>query len=88
VKAVGKRRAGQPAWATLHDLLWRRETIGFALVIAAILLTPWIAISGPVVRRIGVLTFALMALLVYAGWLVIRDSRRSSGRSGVRGRPG
>jgi len=73
VKAVGKRRRSQPAWVTLHDLLWRREGIGFALIIAAILLTPWIGASDQIVRAIGVLTFALMALLVYAGWLVIRD---------------
>ncbi len=73
VKAVGKRRRSQPAWVTLHDLLWRREGIGFALIIAAILLTPWIGASDQIVQAIGVLTFALMALLVYAGWLVIRD---------------
>jgi S-DNA-T family DNA segregation ATPase FtsK/SpoIIIE len=76
VKAVGKRRAAQPAWVTLHDLLWRRETIGFACIIAAILLTPWIGVSAPVVRALGLLTFLLMALLVYAGWLIIRDEQR------------
>jgi S-DNA-T family DNA segregation ATPase FtsK/SpoIIIE len=73
VKPVGKRRGGQPAWVTLHDLLWRRETIGFALIIAAILLAPWVGALDRATEALGLLVFALMALLVYAGWLVIRD---------------
>ncbi len=73
VKAVGKRRGGQPAWATLHDLLWRRETLGFALIVLAILLVPWIGALEIAAETFGVLVFALMAFLVYAGWLVIRD---------------
>ena len=75
VKAVGRRRAGQPAWVTLHDLLWRRETIGFALIILAILLVPWVGLLDFATEALGVLVFALMALLVYAGWLVIRDEQ-------------
>jgi S-DNA-T family DNA segregation ATPase FtsK/SpoIIIE len=75
VKAVGKRRSGQPAWVTLHDLLWRRETIGFALIITAVLITPWTGVGAPVVRALGVLTFAVMAFLLYAGWLVIRNEQ-------------
>jgi S-DNA-T family DNA segregation ATPase FtsK/SpoIIIE len=73
VKAVGRRRTGQPAWVTLHDLLWRRETLGFALIIVAILLTPWAGVLNAATEALGVLVFGLMALLVYAGWLVIRD---------------
>jgi S-DNA-T family DNA segregation ATPase FtsK/SpoIIIE len=72
VKAVGRRRSGQPAWVTLHDLLWRRETIGFALIIVAILLTPWTGFDTPA-KAFGVVLLSIMALLVYAGWLVIRD---------------
>ena len=42
VKAVGRRRGGQPWYGTVHDLLMRRETIGVALIVLALLGVPWL----------------------------------------------
>ncbi len=80
LRAVGKRRGGQSAYATLHDLLLRRESIGFVLILLALLAVPWLVpfTSGLAdarnrfVETFGLLIFAWIALLVYAGWLVIR----------------
>ncbi len=83
VKAVGKRRGGQSAYQTLHDLLLRRESIGFLLIALAVLAVPWFVpfTSGLAdarnrfVETFGLLIFIWIALLVYAGWLVIRGEQ-------------
>jgi S-DNA-T family DNA segregation ATPase FtsK/SpoIIIE len=83
VKAVGKRRSGQSAYGTVHDLLIRRESIGVALVILALLAVPWLVpftagladARNSFVETFGLLIFAWIALLLYAGWLVIRDEQ-------------
>ncbi len=83
IKAVGRRRGGQSAYQTVHDLLIRRESIGIALWVIAFLLIPWISPLLPplidlrdrVVETFGLLTFAWIALLAYAGWLVVRDEQ-------------
>ena len=83
VKAVGKRRSGQSAYATLHTLLIRRESIGVALIVIALLALPWLVpfTSGLAdarnrfVETFGLLIFAWIGLLLYAGWLVIRDEQ-------------
>ncbi len=80
-KAVGRRRGGQSPWTTVHDLLIRRESIGVALILLAVLAVPWLVpfTSGladarnSFVETFGLLIFGWIALLLYAGWLVIRD---------------
>jgi S-DNA-T family DNA segregation ATPase FtsK/SpoIIIE len=83
VKAVGKRRSGQSAYATVHDLLIRRESIGVGLILLALLAIPWLVpfTSGLAdtrnrfVETFGLLIFAWIGLLLYSGWLVIRDEQ-------------
>ena len=75
VKAVGKRRAGQPAWQTVQDILIRRETVGFLLIGLALLMTPWLGLLPFVFEAFGMLTLAVMGGLCYAGWLVIRGEQ-------------
>ena len=81
VKAVGKRRSGQSAYQTVHDLLVRRESIGVGLIVLALLAVPWLVpfTSGLAdarnrfVETFGLLIIGWIALLAFAGWLVIRD---------------
>jgi len=83
VRAVGRRRAGQSAWTTLHDLLIRRESVGVGLIVLALLAVPWLVpfTSGLAdarngfVETFGLLIFAWIGLLLYAGWLIIRDEQ-------------
>jgi S-DNA-T family DNA segregation ATPase FtsK/SpoIIIE len=83
VKAVGRKRSGQSAYQTLHDLLIRRESVGVALILLAVLAVPWLVpfTSGLAdarnrfVETFGLLIFGWIALLLYAGWLVIRDEQ-------------
>ena len=75
VKAVGKRRSGQPAYQTLHDLLIRRETLGFVLIGVALLMTPWLGLTDFIFERFGMVTLGIMGGLIYAGWLVIRGEQ-------------
>lgn len=83
VKAVGHKRSGQSAYQTLHDLLIRRESIGVALILLAVLAVPWLVpftagladARNRFVETFGLLIFGWIALLVYAGWLVIRDEQ-------------
>ena len=83
VKAVGHRRSGQSAYGTLHDLLIRRESIGVVLILLALLAVPWLVpftagladARNRFVETFGLLIFAWIALLLYAGWLVIRDEQ-------------
>ena len=83
VKAVGKRRGGQSAYQTLHDLLIRRESIGFLLIAFAVLAVPWFVpftsgladVRNRFVETFGLLIFVWIALLVYTGWLVIRNEQ-------------
>ncbi|HZP57511.1 MAG TPA: DNA translocase FtsK [Dehalococcoidia bacterium] len=82
-KPVGRRRGGQSAYQTVHDLLVRRESIGVALWIVALLAIPWLVpfTSGLAdarngfVETFGLLIFAWIGLLGYAGWLVVRDEQ-------------
>ena len=83
VKAVGKRRSGQSPYQTIHDLLIRRESIGVTLILLALLAVPWLVpftagladARNRFVETFGLLIFAWMAFLLYAGWLVIRDEQ-------------
>ena len=83
VKAVGKRRAGQSPYQTIHDLLIRRESIGVVLIVLAVLAVPWLVpftsgladVRNRFVETFGLLIFAWIVLLVFAGWLVIRDEQ-------------
>ncbi|MHB8684853.1 MAG: FtsK/SpoIIIE family DNA translocase [Dehalococcoidia bacterium] len=83
VKPVGRRRGGQSAYQTVHDLLLRRQSIGFALWLLALLAVPWlvplfpglIGVRDRFVETFGLLVFAWIALLLYAGWLVVRDEQ-------------
>ncbi|MEX2247357.1 MAG: DNA translocase FtsK [Dehalococcoidia bacterium] len=84
IKAVGRRRGGQSPLATVHDLLLRRQSIGVALILLALLAVPWLVpftagladLRNSFVETFGLLIFAWIGLLVYAGWLVIRDEQR------------
>ncbi len=82
VKPVGKRRGGKSAYATIHDLLLRRETVGVGLILFA-LFAPWInplpaALAdarNAFVETFGLLIVAWVALFLYIGWLVIRNEQ-------------
>jgi S-DNA-T family DNA segregation ATPase FtsK/SpoIIIE len=83
VKAVGKKRGGQSAYQTVHGLLVRRESLGFALILLAFLIVPEIVqfpgvladARNTFVETFGLLIFGWVALLLLAGWLVIRDEQ-------------
>ncbi|HEX5480606.1 MAG TPA: DNA translocase FtsK [Dehalococcoidia bacterium] len=83
-KPVGQRRGGQSAYRTIHDLLLRRESIGVAMWIVGLLAIPWLVPLFPglidvrdrIVETFGLLVFAWIALLAYAGWLVVRNEQR------------
>ncbi len=83
VKPVGRRRSGQSAWTTLHDLLIRRESLGVLLIILAILAIPQIVpftagladARNRFVETFGLLIYAWILLFAYSGWLVIRDEQ-------------
>jgi len=83
VKPVGRRRAGQSTLSTLHDVVMRRETLGFTLLIIAVLAIPWLVpfsskladVRNRFVETFGLLIFAWIALFAYTGWLVIRDEQ-------------
>ncbi len=67
----------------MHDLLIRRESIGVALILLALLAVPWLVpftagladARNSFVETFGLLIFAWIGLLLYAGWLVIRDEQ-------------
>jgi S-DNA-T family DNA segregation ATPase FtsK/SpoIIIE len=83
VKPVGRRRAGQSPYQTVHDLLLRRQTIGVLLWVCALFAIPWVSPLFPalidardaVIETFGLLIFAWIALLAYAGWLVVRGEQ-------------
>ncbi|MDE3096751.1 MAG: DNA translocase FtsK [Chloroflexota bacterium] len=83
VKPVGRRRGGQSAYQTVHDLLLRRQSIGVALWLAALLAVPWLVPLFPglinlrdrFVEMFGLLVFGWIALTLYAGWLVVRGEQ-------------
>jgi S-DNA-T family DNA segregation ATPase FtsK/SpoIIIE len=83
VKSVGRRRSGQSAFSTVQNLLIRRESIGFVLWIVAILAVPWLVpftagladARNSFVETFGLLIFAWIGLLAYAGWLIVRDEQ-------------
>jgi len=83
VKPVGRRRAGQSPYQTVHDLLLRRQTVGVLLWVLALFAIPWVSPLFPalidardaVVETFGLLIFAWIALLAYAGWLVVRGEQ-------------
>ncbi len=89
VKAVGKRRSGQSAYQTLHDLLIRRESAGVLLILLALLAVPWLVpftagladARNRFVETFGLLMFGWIALLLFSGWLVIRDEQSALWRS-------
>lgn len=80
-KAVGRKKSGQSAFQTIHDFLIRRESLGVLLIIFALLAVPWLVpftsgladLRNRFVETFGLLIFGWIALLLYAGWLVIRD---------------
>ncbi len=82
-KPVGRRRSGQSAFQTVHDLVLRRESLGVGLWLVALLAVPWLVpftsaladLRNGFVETFGLLIFAWIALLVYAGWLVVRDEQ-------------
>jgi len=83
VKAVGRRRSGQSTWQTLHELLVRRESLGVALILLAVLAIPWLVpftwglaqARNRFVETFGLLIFAWILLFLLAGWFVIRNEQ-------------
>jgi S-DNA-T family DNA segregation ATPase FtsK/SpoIIIE len=67
----------------VHDLLIRRESVGFLLIVLAVFAVPWLVpftstladARNAFVETFGLLIFAWIAFLLYAGWLVIRDEQ-------------
>jgi DNA segregation ATPase FtsK/SpoIIIE, S-DNA-T family len=81
-RSVGRRRRRSSLYGTARGLVFRRETIGVALVVAAVVAIPWLVpittgLSDPrdgVVQALGLYVFLLIALIALVGWLILRRS--------------
>jgi S-DNA-T family DNA segregation ATPase FtsK/SpoIIIE len=79
-RMIGRAQRGPSPFTTLRSLLFRWETIGVMLVVLAVVSIPWLvpiasglqATRDALVEAIGVGTFALIILLGFFGWLILR----------------
>ena len=83
---VGRRRGAPSPFALVATLLFRRETLGAALVILAALAVPWLvpfskgasSVRDDLVQAVGLHVFLIIGVLGTLGWLVLRRSLRSA----------
>lgn len=81
-RVVGRRRGGASPFALVATFLFRRETVGAALVLLAALAIPWLvpvtklasSLRDDLVQAIGLHVFLIIVLLGTMGWLVLRRS--------------
>jgi len=81
-RLVGRRRGGPSPFALVVTLLFRRETLGAALVVLAALAIPWLvpvtelasSLRDDLVQALGLHVFLIIAVLGTMGWLVLRRS--------------
>ncbi len=82
LRSAGRRRHRSSLYGTARGLVFRRETIGVALVVAALVAIPWLVpittglsdIRDGVVQALGLHVFLLIALIALVGWLILRRS--------------
>ena len=82
LRSAGRHRHRSSLYGTARGLVFRRETIGVALVVAAVVAIPWLVpittgLSDPrdgVVQALGLHVFLLIALIALVGWLILRRS--------------
>ena len=82
LRSAGRRRHRASFPRTVTGLVFRREAIGVALVVAAVVAVPWLVpittglsdIRDGVVQALGLHVFLLIALIALVGWLVLRRS--------------
>jgi S-DNA-T family DNA segregation ATPase FtsK/SpoIIIE len=82
LRSVGRRRHRTSLYGTARGLVFRRETIGVALVVAALVAIPWLVpittglsdLRDGVVQALGLHVFLLIALIALLGWLILRRS--------------
>lgn len=82
LRPVGRRRQRSSFPRTLASIVFRRETLGVAFLVTAIVAIPWLVpittslseIRDGVVEALGLHVFLLIALLALLGWLIIRGS--------------
>jgi S-DNA-T family DNA segregation ATPase FtsK/SpoIIIE len=85
---VGRRRHRSSFPKTLTTLILRRETLGVALLVTAIVAIPWLVpittslseLRDGIVEALGLHVFILIALLALLGWLIIRRALFTSFR--------
>ena len=83
---AGRRRDTTSPFALVVTLIFRRETLGAALVILATLAVPWLvpfskgasSIRDDLVQAVGLCVFLIIGILGTLGWLVLRRSLRSA----------
>ncbi len=79
---IGRARRAPSPFTTLRSLLFRWETVGVALVVVAVVSIPWLvpvttglsATRDALVEALGVGIFALIVLLGFFGWLILRHA--------------
>src|SRR4030043_2110862 len=82
LRSGGRRRHRSSLYGTAGGLVFRRETIGVALVVAALVAIPWLVpittglsdLRDGVVQALGLHVFLLIALIALLGWLILRRS--------------
>jgi S-DNA-T family DNA segregation ATPase FtsK/SpoIIIE len=85
-RSIGRRRGTTSPFALVVTVLFRRETLGAALVILAALAIPWLvpfskgasSIRDDLVQAVGLHVFLIVAVLGALGWLVLRRILRST----------
>ena len=81
-RSVGRRRGTSSPFALVITLLFRRETLGAALVILAALAIAWLvpfskgasSIRDDLVQAVGLHVFLIIGVLGTLGWLLLRRS--------------
>jgi len=81
-RSVGRRRHRSSLYGTARGLVFRRETVGVALVVAALVAIPWLVpittglsdLRDGVVQALGLHVFLLIVLIALLGWLILRRS--------------
>ncbi len=79
-RLIGRANRAPSPFSTLRALLLRWETVGVVLVVMAVASIPWLvpvttglqAARDALVEALGVGVFALVILLGFFGWLIIR----------------
>jgi len=78
--SAGRRRTGPSQFEAIGNLLFRLEAVGVGLLLLALISVPWLmpatrgvtSLRDLVVRTFGLLVFAVVGLLAFAGLAIVR----------------